>query len=310
MTGIYRHLPAAPLFLFVSAATLLLIFVSAPAAADDVFDSYWHDGLAELDGYSLTVSRYGEDRRGTAVMIYVTEPFSEKRRVKVNDPSANRSDTFDALKLNLVRDFQTGIYDYNTMVSVFSRSDDFSPSKISFSSAEWCGHVYDERLFNEKTVRSTLSSYFEDESGVREFDYPPGGITEDNLFILLRGLRGDFLKPGEKRSSPFLPGAYFARFAHAPVEWTTATVEREAESKEIEVPAGRFTTMIYTITISGGREGTFFVETDYPHKIVRWELPPDARGELTGTKRLAYWKLNGKGGESHLADLGLETPGN
>ncbi len=295
--------PAALLMLLVPAAT------AAALAGDGVFDSYWHDGLAELDGYKLLVSRYGEERSGTAVMIFVTEPFSEKKRVKVNDPDADRADTFDALKLNMVRDFRTGIYDYNTMVSVFSRSDDFTPAKISFSSAEWCGHVYDERLFEEKTVTSTLSSYFENESGVRELDYPSGGIVEDNLFILVRGLRGDFLEPGERKSLPFLPGAYFSRLSHAPLEWTTAIVERKADPVEIDVPAGRFATMVYTITISDGREGTFFVEMEYPHKIVRWELPPDARGELAGSKRLAYWKLNGEGEESYLADLGLESPG-
>ena len=121
-------------------ALLAALLAAAPAdrAADPDFGRYWHDGRAELDGYRLTLTRYGQTRRGQCVMIYVTEPFSESLRVKVEDPSARPSDTFDALKLNLVRDFQTGIYDYNTMVSVFVRSADFSPAKITFTSAEWC----------------------------------------------------------------------------------------------------------------------------------------------------------------------------
>jgi len=92
--------------------------------ADPYFDSYWHDGKAELDGYRLTIARYGQPRAGRGVLVYVAEPFSESQRVKVDDPRQDPADTFDAFKLNLVRDFQTGIYNYSTMVSVFVRSAD------------------------------------------------------------------------------------------------------------------------------------------------------------------------------------------
>ena len=105
------------------AALVLVSFAASATAAEVEFGSYWHDGRAELDGYSLRISRYGQPRSGIGVMIYVTEPFSESKRVKVDDPSKNPADTFDALKLNIVRDFQTGIYDYNTMVGVVKRSD-------------------------------------------------------------------------------------------------------------------------------------------------------------------------------------------
>src|ERR1043166_6066798 len=95
--------------------TALLSAKLQMAAADPEFDSYWHDGKAELDGYKFTISRYGQERKGQGVLVYVTEPFSESKRVKVDDPSKNAADAFEAFKLNAVRDFQTGIYDYNTM---------------------------------------------------------------------------------------------------------------------------------------------------------------------------------------------------
>ncbi len=293
-------------------AALLILGIALlppPAGAETDFSSHWHDGLAELDGYRLTVSRYGAEREGRAVMIYVTEPFSEEKKVKVDNPSANRSDTFDALKLNLVRDFQTGIYDYNTMVSLFVRSDDFSPAKTTYSSAEWCGHIYEERLFGNGKILSTLSSYMENQSGEKRVKYPSKSITEDNLFILLRGLRGPFLLAGEKESFAFLPGTYAGHLMQSPFEWTTATIERRKKREEIDVPAGNFIVDVYDINIADGRTGQFLVEEAYPHRIVRWELLPDVRGELTGSKRLAYWQLNDPGGRSYLADLGLETAG-
>lgn len=287
-------------------AVLVVLGGPGPAAAGDKeFDSHWHDGRAELDGYRLKVGRYGQERDGTCVMIYVTEPFSESKRVKVDDPSKNPSDTFDALKLNIVRDFQTGIYDYNTMISVFVRSDDFSPAKISFTSAEWCGHVYEELRFDAKKISGHYYSYFENESGPRDLDAVAGGVAEDNLFILLRGLRGDYLEAGKKTRIQLLPSVYFGRLSHKPMAWVGAEIKRDKKIRSVGVPAGRFKVMVYKVKVDDGREGTFYIEEQYPHRIVKWVLAPDLSAELTGSERLQYWRLNQNGHESYLKKLGL-----
>ncbi len=72
------------------AALLCLSGLEVGAAADaDEFWSHWGDGKAELDGYALTQPRYGELREGTAVLIFVTEDFSDSlTRVKA-DPGVN-----------------------------------------------------------------------------------------------------------------------------------------------------------------------------------------------------------------------------
>ena len=283
---------------------LLVTMLATSSYAGD-FDSHWYDGKAELNGYRLTVSRYGQERQGSCVMIYVTEPFSESKRVKVDDANASPDDTFNVLKLNLVRDFQTGIYDYNTMMSLFSRATDFSPAKISFSSAEWCGHVYEELVFRGKRIEGHYFSYFEGESGPIDVPYESGGVSEDNLFILLRGLRGAYLEPGKSRSVKLLPSPYFGRLAHEPLQWLDAEISRGSSAERVKVPAGEFTVMVYTVKIAGGREGTFYVEDGYPHRIVKWSLLPDVKGELTGSERMKYWGLNGNGDETYLEKLGL-----
>jgi 4-aminobutyrate aminotransferase-like enzyme len=63
-------------------ATIALLATLAFLSLGAVFESHWQDGKAELDGYRYTVTRYGHARAGTAVMVYVTEPFSEAKRVK------------------------------------------------------------------------------------------------------------------------------------------------------------------------------------------------------------------------------------
>jgi hypothetical protein len=303
---------------------------AAPAPSSPTFESHWQDGKAELNGYRYAVTRYGQRREGTAIMVFVTEPFSEAKRVKVDDPNANPKDTFEALKLNFIRDFQTGIYDYNTMTSLFVRSRDFSPAKISFSSAEWCGHVYEDMIFRPRDIADRYTSYFEDESAERRLDLTVKGTTargmaEEELWIVLRGLRGDWLKPGERRMMPLLASAFYRRLAHSPMQWSDAVVERSRASEAVTVPAGAFKADLYTVSVrgaQGARDGKFWIEQSYPHRIIRWEWKPAAKqasgsghhwspgealdaGELMGSARLPYWRLHNEGDESYLKELGL-----
>ncbi len=284
-----------------------LMVIAQPALAD-TFGEHWYDGYAELDGYRLVISRYGEQRTGTAVMVFVTEPFSLSKHVKVDDPRKNPDDVVTVMKLNLVRDFQTGIYDYNTMVSVFSPVETLMPIKVTFSSAEWCGHVFAEMIYGETRIEGQYNSYFEGESGPIEVELPKDGISEDHLFILLRGLRGDYLEPGESRTVNYLPGAFYVRLRHDVVRWTRATIARASKTDTITVPAGEYESIVYSIKIDGGRQGTFHIEASYPHRIIRWSLAPDVMGELTGSTRLPYWELHGEGDEVHLQEIGLGSP--
>lgn len=287
-----------------------------PAGADPDFGAHWHDGKAELDGYRFMISRYGEPRTGEAVMVFVTEPFSRSQRVKLDAPSRNPADAVDVLKLNLVRDFQTGIYDYNTMVSVFSRSDDFAPLKVSMSSSEWCGNVYEEWIVHERTVDQRVMSYFEGESGTFVAERHDGDLLEDNLYIRLRGLRGAFLPPGGRTETMLLPGALVTRLTHTRAKEALAVIERRAASERVTVPAGAFDVIVYTVR-TPERDGRFDIEQAWPHRIVRWSWTPrgeragrgvggsEERGELTGSARLEYWTLHANGDERWRREIGL-----
>ena len=80
-------------------AALVLTTAGGTYGKDPDFSSWWHDGKAEMDGYRLTVTRYGQEREGQCVMIFVTEPFSESRRVKVDDPRGDPGDTDGHVRL-------------------------------------------------------------------------------------------------------------------------------------------------------------------------------------------------------------------
>jgi len=283
-----------------------------PGTAEIGFDQRWHDGRAELDGYRYSIIRYGHSRQGQAVMIYVTEPWSLSKRVKVNDYSKDSSDVFDVLKLNLVRDFQTGIYDYNTMLSLFVRTQDFSPVEMSFTSAEWCGNVYARVGFEADSLQEALYSYFEDETASRSLSRPADGVPEDALFVLLRGLKGEFLAPGVRHTIPLLSGMLESRLRHRPLEWTMAEIFRAEEPVSVRVPAGTWSKSVYfEVKLQNGRTGRFWIEPDGDRRVLKWtwgepgKSEASENGELTGSMRTAYWKENGPGNERRLRHLGL-----
>lgn len=68
------------------------------------FWKHWGDGQAELSGYRLIQPRYGQPRLGQAVLIFVTETFSERDRVKADPGKHPASDEFPVMKLNLKKD--------------------------------------------------------------------------------------------------------------------------------------------------------------------------------------------------------------
>jgi hypothetical protein len=283
---------------------------ASTARADD-FWKFWGDGKAELDGYALTEPRYGQPREGTAVAVFVTEDFSEALRVKADPGKHAKSDLVPVIKLNLVRDFQTGIYDYNTMTSTFLRTEfgarDFWPlMKTSFSSQEWCGHVYMQWLPRGVQLVGTSHSYFDGEADAEpQLDLPEGGIVEDALPVLVRGLRGDWLAPGTTKKVPFLRSQLRTRLLHVPAKWGEANVSRAAQSSTVKTALGPLRAYTYTVAETGGDTMTFTVEEAYPHRLVAWQSSSGESARILGSARLEYWKLHGNGDEKLLKQLGL-----
>ncbi len=284
----------------------------AVPAFDDDFWKVWGDGKAELASYHLTFPRYGAPRDGLAITIFVTETFSNRLRVKADPGKHPPSDEFPVMKLNLVHDFQTGIYDYNEMASRFitlahvNGRPAGSPTKISFSTQEWCGHVWHQLLFDPASIRSTSHSYFDGEADQeKELGYPAEGLAADSLHHWARGMAYPALEPGETRRTAFLPSLQNARHQHKPLGWTEATISRPGGAETVTVPAGEFTVERYEVAVEGGPTYSFLVEQEMPHHIVSWETSDGERAELIASERLEYWRMNGPEDERALSRLGL-----
>jgi hypothetical protein len=286
----------------------LWFIVPLSAAAED-FWPHWGDGKGELNGYRLSQPRYGSVRPGSAVLVFVTEDFADGPRVKSDSPKPAGA-AYPVLKLNHLRDFQTGIYDYSTMTSVFARvAPGWPVRKVSFSSREWCGHVFHQLLPGKDGLAGVFHSYFEGEAdGQDALPLPGDGVYEDALPILLRGLTGEYLPAGGSRVVPYLPSLFSTRMAHRRLAWGKAKISREASPVEVQVPAGRFRAFLYTVAEESGARTAWSIEEAPPHRLLRRSSDNGEEAALLGSTRQAYWRQNGLDGEKFLRELGLKAP--
>ena len=276
------------------------------------FSGVWYDGNAEVSSYQYQVLRYGEWRTGTSVAIFVTEPFNFEKMVKSN--SSKGDGIKNAMKLNLIKDFPTGIYDYNIMMSVFSGIENGAffgvPVKVTFSSQEWCGHVWQQTIHRANVVSTITHSYFEDEEqDTKKAKVPQNVVLEDAVFLWARGFTLPMVALGEIKSRKMVVAANRTRFAHKDIGIRDATFTRAKEAEEIDVSSGKFRTNRATVTLSQEEKIDIWVEEREPHRIIKWiydttELKES--GELMASERLPYWQMNKSADLSKLNRIGLK----
>ena len=251
----------------------LIIFLSCSAAgngektitppAEGEFKNYWYTGKAELTRYTLKQARYGEIHEGDAVLIFVTEDFLTDKQVKYEygDRGGNVS---SVLKLNFTRTFNTGIYPYSMMSSIFTPVDPAEQTlKVTSSSQEWCGHTFSQLNFRDGQYEGSLNSYFQAE-GDQEFSLD-GVMLEDEIWTKIR-LRPSELPTGEIK---LIPGSQFLRLRHREFQVENATAALETVQ---DAPLSSKAQAKYRVTYKDferALEITF--EMEFPYTNVAWE---------------------------------------
>lgn len=260
------------------------------------FSDYWFQGKAELTSYDLSQARYGELHEGHAVLIFVTEDFSFSKHVKLDRPQQNPEDALKVMKLNFTKKFNTGIYPYSIMQSIFTplNTEQFPYSlKISSSSQEWCGHTYSNMNLEDDDYLYTGESYFESEVSTRS--NLKKVMVEDEVWTRLR-LDPSRLPVGEFE---IIPSPIFSRLRHADLD-----VQNASAALEEQVIDSLGAVMTYTLKYAAiPRTLSINFEKDFPYEIISWEetqrsgFGPNAK-ELTtkGVRKktvlLDYWAKN------------------
>lgn len=268
---------------------------------------YWYQGKAELSRYELKQNRYDALHPGEAVTIFVTEDFLTDKQVK-NDQYTSQNST-PILKLNMVKRFTTGLYDYSMMTSVFTPTKlKKIPQtlKVSFSSQDWCGHAYMQLNYGDGAYKSTLHSYFEGEADkVTDFDY---ALLEDEIMSRIR-MNPEMLPLGKMQ---LLPSAATLRLLHLPAQAVEVSASMDAYTgTDIEGENLK----AYTITFPGLKRTLEIVfQSEEPYIIEGWTDAYPSMFDKKVRKTVAqrketimspYWQKNSPEDAEMRAKLGL-----
>lgn len=263
------------------------------------FDQFWRQGKAELTRYSLKQARYGEIHEGDAVLIFVTEDFLKDEQVKRDygdDPAHS------VLKLNFTKKFNTGIYPYSLMTSVFTTVNfqETETPKVSFSGQEWCGHVFSQLNLKDNVYHASGFSYFQREGDMQQ--ELEKVLLEDELWTMVR-VAPDTLPLGDVK---LLPSLEHSRLRHQPLKAQDATLNLVETTEPAFSDQALYA---YSAVYQSGRELHIFFEREAPYQILGWR---EKVGSLTTTgvrthwQLLDYWSKNGKKDGALRKELGLD----
>jgi hypothetical protein len=270
----------------------------AKKEVSNAFKKYWYAGEAEITSYELEQARYGEMREGKSVLIFVTEPFLADKQVKAD---GNHPDNIPVLKLNTTKNFLTGIYPYSIMTSSFYPVNDNQHAlKVSFTSQEWCGHVY-AQLNNRDQFEVMSHSYFETEAD--ETLQLKKTVLENELWNKLR-LDPEGLPVG---NLDIVPSFEYIRLSHN-------TFKAYKANAKLTQNDGLYAYDINYPELE--RNLTIYFKASFPFSIEGWTetfkggFGPNATAMTSTAKKIKtikspYWQQNSNGYLSLRDSLGL-----
>ncbi|WP_372752482.1 septum formation inhibitor Maf [Mariniflexile sp.] len=261
------------------------------------FNNYWYSGKAELNSYELKQSRYGEIRDGEVILVFVTEPFSLNKQVKLDNAKEAGSDKVSVMKLNQIRRFTTGIYDYSIINTTFTPIDSRKHPhtlKLNTSIQEWCGQTFTQLNLKENSYLVQQFSYFEAD-GDTETNLPVT-LLEDELMTRIRINNGQ-LPEGEL---DLIFSTIYSRFTHNKMKAAKAIISKTTTD----------TTIQYNIKyLNYKRKVSIDVQKEFPYKILAW-TEDDGDGQITEARlkktiNEPYWQLKSNSDEAKRREMQL-----
>ena len=286
-------LPCTPVLISFFALFLLAACKShdstIPKNDEKAFSDYWNQGKAELSTYKLSQSNNGSQYDGTVVVAFVTEDFSKKKLVKLDEPEHHNIDAVKVMKCNMNKEFITGMNQYNMMSSVFTPLDykrDAHSLKLVASSQDCCGQTFLQVNWKRYRYEAQQFSYFESEG---DCDIKLVNTwLEDELWNKIR-VAPDQLPIGKIK---LVPSAFYLRLSHTKVK------KYDAVTTLIDVNG------LYTYSLQYpdlGRTLAITFEKVFPYKIRGWKESYGKNETTTATLSRTilsdYWNHNNAGDE-------------
>ena len=256
-----------------------LLGLSGTSKGEAFFENaYWDSGKAEFQVYETSVKKYDVNRDATVKLIMVKEPFDPIRHVKTGP----EEDSVNVIKLNMIQQIPTGIYDYYQMASIFFERSTGRILKYTMSSQDGCGNTFMEYRRREGKHLFHYHSYFDDQ-GDSETILEDGEFTfYDSLPVVLRFR---LTQAGEYRLN--IMDSLISN------KWIPLTIREglvRNRSEEARKVGGKTYPRVFISEVRrGGQKDLLVFEAQYPYNLLEWRKADGDEMILNQSHSLYYW---------------------
>lgn len=220
------------------------------------------------------MSRYrlSGKRSGTAILRFTQTPFSLSGQRSVPGTVPAGSDIVQALRVNLILQFDDGGDPVSEQISAFTNSSKEGVAlKVTRSRHERAGPFWRELLFFPDGVQEVSHNEATGEGDSRQMlPARVDGIPEEVIPLVARRLAWPKLRLGQRYSLDILTDQ----------KWSSAEAELSSGRETVHTSAGWFRVNRFTVYRASGQTQTWWVEAEEPHRIVRWTTGAGVSAEL------------------------------
>jgi len=241
---------------------------------------YWDSGKAEFQVYQAAIKKYDIYRQASVKLIMVKEPFDPVRLVKTRQEKGS----INVVKMNLIRDIPTGIYDYFQMASIFFERSTGRILKYTMSSQEGCGNTFMEYVRREGKHVFHYHSYFDDQGDSETILEGDDFTFYDALPVVLRFR---LTQAGEYRLH--IMDSLISNKV-VPLTIREGLVRNRSEESR-KVGEKTYPRVFISEVHRGEQIDLLIFEPEYPHRLLEWRKADGDGMVLDQSHFLYYWNF-------------------
>lgn len=228
------------------------------------FPKSWEDGHTERSTYDLTSG----GRKGRAVASFRMAGMSNSRRA---ESERNGDDVFPIMKMNVLSQIEPEAQEMLSVLAALTSVNDLPPgtvARVSYSRQAQDGQEWGSLLVHSKSASHTWHSFREPwADGQRLIPFVSDrSVAEDALPLCARRMAWPILRLGQEMNVRII-----SSLRNLPLDIAEATLSLSQTRQTTTAPAGSFRTHTFTARWKNGPTKIWDVETEPPHRIIRWQ---------------------------------------
>lgn len=252
----------------------------APSPYGEDFRQAWGHGQAEVSNYEI-VNASGE--KGSAIVVFAATQYSASARAEADPARERRADLLPVMKLNVLRRYPSHS-DMTSVLITLADADGLpagAASQVTFSKQSLAGQSWARMELRRDQVIARFHGFRAGELQ-RTLEPQHATLPADALPLVARRIGWPRLRLGQRYAVWLLSELNDTE----PLEGSRATLSIPQDRQTVTVPAGSFRVHVFRCTAIDGPVRTWYVETEAPYRIIRWEIAGRESAGLVSSGRV------------------------